>query len=675
MGDLRSETPVVLVLGRDGELPDVFEDWVGEDAGTTVAMVDSLDGMVRAIDGEETVGCVVVTEFVADPEPIVERCHDADPDLPVVVATGSLDLAPALTVHGNVVFLGDRWDDAEFRSRIEEALDSAERRRRLREDATIMRSYLRGLRNSLFVKDEDRNHVRVSHFPGGIGPEDVMGETATVVSNQSEFDVTEKQEREVIEEGEHVHSHEQRVETRTSTHWFRTSKAPWYDEDGEIRGLVGLSWDATDEMRIAQQLETLEDSFETFARSLSHDVRTPLQVARGNLELARDVDDEAPLDDADRALDRIAEMIEDLETVTGEWEVSLISGEDTVDAEAAIDRTNVHAVANSVWSVLGTGNATLSIDFDSTATIFVDESTVRPLLENLFRNAITHGGEGVDVRLGPLETGGFFVEDDGPGIPAERRPEVLEEGYTTSPDGSGTGLSIVQEIANKHSWGLELTESGAGGARIEIHNCMLVDGEIAQRATDETVTLDASEDVGPVEVAGESDYDGQRNRWKVRGAGTNIWRRVNEFHFAHTIVDGPVRIQGKIVDVEEWSQYTKAGFMVRDSLEQSATYGYVGVTPNHGTEVLWRTNPDSLGVSQHLGDTPLSLPWYRLEFDGETATASVSATGEEWHAIDRRTVHTDGEVHVGLAVCSHMPQRLCEATFESVSIQPLERPE
>jgi signal transduction histidine kinase len=82
----------------------------------------------------------------------------------------------------------------------------------------------------------------------------------------------------------------------------------------------------------------------------------------------------------------------------------------------------------------------------------------------------------VTVRVGPIETtqastdrvDGFYVADDGPGIPEDERESVFEGGYSTSDDGTGLGLAIVRSIAEAHDWTVTVTESEAGGARFEI---------------------------------------------------------------------------------------------------------------------------------------------------------------------------------------------------------------
>jgi len=123
------------------------------------------------------------------------------------------------------------------------------------------------------------------------------------------------------------------------------------------------------------------------------------------------------------------------------------------------------SVVEASWSQVGTARATLRTE--TNVTVRADEKRLKRLFENLFRNAVEHGREDVVVRVGDLPTG-FFVEDDGPGIPAEKRKAVFEEGCSSTSDGTGLGLSIVETVADAHGWALSATEGPAGGARFEI---------------------------------------------------------------------------------------------------------------------------------------------------------------------------------------------------------------
>ena len=72
------------------------------------------------------------------------------------------------------------------------------------------------------------------------------------------------------------------------------------------------------------------------------------------------------------------------------------------------------------------------------------------------------------MTVGTLPTApGFYIEDDGPGIPVDRREDLLAFGVSTG-SGSGYGLAIVRTIVDAHGWSLTVTDSETGGARFEI---------------------------------------------------------------------------------------------------------------------------------------------------------------------------------------------------------------
>ena len=124
------------------------------------------------------------------------------------------------------------------------------------------------------------------------------------------------------------------------------------------------------------------------------------------------------------------------------------------------------AVAENAWANVPTATAEL-VKADELGEVEADEGRLTQLFENLYRNAIEHAGEESVVRVGRSSTG-FYVEDDGPGIPENERERVFDSGYTTGEEGTGMGLSIAETIATAHGWTIEIGEGIEEGARFEI---------------------------------------------------------------------------------------------------------------------------------------------------------------------------------------------------------------
>ncbi|OYR94395.1 sensor histidine kinase, partial [Halorubrum sp. E3] len=175
---------------------------------------------------------------------------------------------------------------------------------------------------------------------------------------------------------------------------------------------------------------------------VSHDLRNPLNVAQGRLDLVQREGDLEHVDDAAAAVDRTLELITDLLTLAKQGE-----------RPEELESIELSAVAEGCWGNVATGDATLVVDTDR--TVVAHPSRLKQLLENLFRNSVEHGGDDVTVTVGdisPMYTttraeavlpSGFFIEDDGPGIPPADRERIFEVGYTTDENGTGFGLNIV----------------------------------------------------------------------------------------------------------------------------------------------------------------------------------------------------------------------------------------
>ncbi len=203
-----------------------------------------------------------------------------------------------------------------------------------------------------------------------------------------------------------------------------------------------------------RSVERQNERLEEFTSVVSHDLRNPLSVAQGRLELAKKESDSEQLDNVADALARMETLIDDLLVLAREG--NQVDDPEVVDLADTIERC---------WLTVETGDATLITETEQ--TIRADSNRLRQLLENLIRNSIEHGESDRTVRIGDLEDG-FYVSDDGPGIPEAEREQVFETGYSTTDGGTGLGLNIVQEIVKAHGWDVIVTDSREGGARFEI---------------------------------------------------------------------------------------------------------------------------------------------------------------------------------------------------------------
>jgi len=227
--------------------------------------------------------------------------------------------------------------------------------------------------------------------------------------------------------------------------------------DGEIAHFVSVNNDISALKERERDLERQNERLEEFGRTVAHDLRNPVQTIRGYLDVAKLAEDpEEAHEEIQESVDRMSELIDELLELAKEGQTVVHPAADSLEE-----------TARAAWRQANTDSMTLSIVTDE--EVMMDQSRIQQLLENLFRNAREHAGADATVRLGSTPTG-FYVEDDGPGIPAQYRDDIFETGYTTNEDGTGFGLAIVEQIADAHGWEIEIADGSAGGARFEFHD-------------------------------------------------------------------------------------------------------------------------------------------------------------------------------------------------------------
>jgi PAS domain S-box-containing protein len=272
--------------------------------------------------------------------------------------------------------------------------------------------------------------------------------------------------------------------------YFARSR-PIAPERADERGSIVVLTDITDRKRQERHLRRKNTYLDEFASVVSHDVATPLGIIENKARLVEVSGDVSHAEDIYEAADRVQGLVDELHDLAKQGT--------TVDEAAPVD---LETVAREAWDVVEGPPGSITVE--STRTIDADRTRLGQLLENLFRNAVEHGstssrssrtrGNAVEhatterspdattdggptedvgdepalqIRVGATE-GGFYVADDGPGIPASDRSAVFEQGFTTKAEGTGLGLAIVRRIVEGHGWTIDVTTSDTGGARFDV---------------------------------------------------------------------------------------------------------------------------------------------------------------------------------------------------------------
>jgi PAS domain S-box-containing protein len=232
-------------------------------------------------------------------------------------------------------------------------------------------------------------------------------------------------------------------------------------EDGsEPTRMVAILHDISERIEKERELERQVERLERFGETLSHDLRNPLSVLDGRLELARETGEAEHFEAMADAIETMDELIESV--------LSLSRHGSVIDDREDVDLARL---ASDTWDSTRTPNASLRVEVD--CAVRADPDRLEELLGNLFRNALDHGPADVMVTVEEIADG-FRVTDDEPGIDPEEREAVFAWGYSNAESGTGFGLAIVEDIAAAHGWDVTATENSAGGAAFEIRGVEFV---------------------------------------------------------------------------------------------------------------------------------------------------------------------------------------------------------
>jgi two-component system sensor histidine kinase RstB len=229
---------------------------------------------------------------------------------------------------------------------------------------------------------------------------------------------------------------------------------------------------ATSFNRMAEEIARLIGAQQELLRTVSHEVRTPIQRVHIALELARDAQEETRRDEA---FDRAEAALEDLERLIEELLTYARLEDHAPIAKREIELgALVAGVVSSLREIRGVKELIFLSAGAERRMTSAEPKLVERAVSNLIRNALLHSKSKVAVAIARVNQQiAIDVDDDGPGVAPEDRLRIFQpfqravrEGEERS--GFGLGLAIARSVAEAHRGTIEVFESDLGGARFRL---------------------------------------------------------------------------------------------------------------------------------------------------------------------------------------------------------------
>jgi two-component system OmpR family sensor kinase len=220
-----------------------------------------------------------------------------------------------------------------------------------------------------------------------------------------------------------------------------------------------------------EMLDRLEEAFasqKAFISDAGHELRTPITIIRGHLEVMGDDPDERreTLELVADELDRMGRLVNDLLLLAKANRPDFLEPQ-TIDLDDLTRElfAKASALAERDWRLASVGSG----------RIVADRQRLTQALMNLSQNAVAHTGDGDAVELGSALVAGsvrLWVRDTGPGIPEHEQQRIFERFVrldgARAGEGAGLGLAITRAVAEAHGGRVELESRPGAGARFTV---------------------------------------------------------------------------------------------------------------------------------------------------------------------------------------------------------------
>ncbi len=153
----------------------------------------------------------------------------------------------------------------------------------------------------------------------------------------------------------------------------------------------------------------------------------------------------------------------------------------------------------------------------------------------------------------------------------------------------------------------------------------------------------------------------------IVGSGEDIWGNRDEFYYTYTELKGDGALSVRVEELSAADPWSKAGVMIRESLEPDARNAMIHISANNGSVYQARLERGDVTVNSAGRDDNNAVPgWLRLSRNGDVLTGELSADGENWNPIGSYEIAMEEDVYIGMAVTAHARGAKATARFTNL---------
>ncbi|MFW5953466.1 MAG: PAS domain S-box protein, partial [Candidatus Natronoplasma sp.] len=341
-------------------------------------------------------------------------------------------------------------------------IDQRERKKSLEESKKRYKSLIENSIVGVGISDFEDNILFVNrHFANMLGytKEELVGKNIAELTTEEEYQRLSEKTDERKEGESEVYETKLMRQDGTFIH-VTLGATPYFDAEGKMNGTVAFIQDIS-ERKEAEEREQFLHSL------LRHDIRNKIQTIDGYHELMKmdsELSDKAEeyLDKAKKGVKNSIELIEKIRTLREAQDEEL----QEIELESMIDN-----LVREKESQIGDIELEMNIRCIGDCSV-----TAGPLLKEVFSNIIENSvkyAEGTKIRISAEKSEDEIIcaiEDDGKGIPEDKRGTIFQKGYTTDEErGTGLGLFLVKTLMEIYGGNIKVKDSELGGARFDVH--------------------------------------------------------------------------------------------------------------------------------------------------------------------------------------------------------------